>query len=1063
MQFLELDKKILAIISENTLLNKIKSIVKKHLPNCELIISATNNQGISNAINENPDSILLNFSSDEKDSILMCQKLQQNPNTNQIPILFIVDQKTTQTQKLNLLSAGAEAFIQQTFDEADFLSSLQNMFRIKQATEHLQYKNKLIHSEEKLRFIFDKSPLGVSVTNLQGIFIEVNQAYCNLLGYTKEELLGRHFNDFTSPEDRNQNQKIYSTLVKNELSGFDLEKRYLHKTGKTIYVKLKAQLAKDNNGKPLFEIAVAEDITEQKESEIKLQEKEENLRLIIENSPMGVTATDLKGIFNNVNPAFCQMIGYKKEEMIGKHFNTFSHPSDANKNQHLFENLVNGKIPYFDLEKRYIHKNGQIVYGLIRAQVIRDQQGNPLFQTALIENITEQKKIIEALKENEQKFRDLANLLPQIVYEIDLKGNLTFANKFGIEAFGYSKEETKLNFNILKIIAPEDQKRASTILSNIKNENISGNPEYTCIKKDGTRVPVLIYSSVVYKNNKPAGMRGVIIDITERKKSELIQKAIYNISNAVITVDTVEKLIEIIRQQLSTIIDTTNFYVALYNPELDLLALPFFADEKDDLKFIPKGKSLTKHVFETKKSLLVDSETEKKLASKGIIEEIGTMSKIWMGVPLKIDEQVFGVLAVQSYTNENAYNQSDLKILEFVSEQISLSINRKKALDDLKLALEKATESDRLKSAFLATMSHELRTPLNAIIGFSEFLTPELDSESVGKFGEIIHKSGNHLLSIVNDLFDITLIESGETKLRKEEIILDSIFLDVSNLIIAKQYRDNKTNIELKYHLPTDCEGFVFRTDENKLKQVLINLLKNALKFTSEGHIYYGCNLIKEETNSTLKFYVEDSGIGISKDKQEIIFEMFRQVEDGSTRKYEGAGIGLSVAKRLVELLGGTIWVESEINEGSTFYFTIPVEESRLEKINIFNELTFLEIKEKVLIVEDNRASAEFIETVLNKYGLQCLFAENGQEAVELCVKQKNIALILMDINLPVKDGLAATKEIKQLRPNLPIIAQTAYAVAGDKEKALASGCDDYISKPINQKELIEKLKVFLK
>jgi PAS domain S-box-containing protein len=749
--------------------------------------------------------------------------------------------------------------------------------------------------------------------------------------------------------------------------------------------------------------------------------------------------------------------------MIGKHFNTFSHPADANKNLHLFEDLVKGKIPYFDLEKRYIHKNGQTVYGLIRAQVIRDQNGKALFQTALIENITEQKKTIEAIKEKEQKFRDLANLLPQIVYEIDLKGNLTFANKFGIEAFGYSKEETSSNFNILQIIAPEDRERASSIVAKIIDENISGNPEYTCIKKDGSRVPVLIYSSVVYKKNKPTGMRGVIIDITERKKSELIQKAIYNISNAAITVDTVEKLIEIIRQQLSTIIDTTNFYVALYNPELDLLALPFFADEKDDLKFVPKGKSLTKYVFETKKSLLVDYKTEKELARKGIIEEIGTMSKIWMGVPLKIDEQVFGVLAVQSYTNENAYNQSDLKILEFVSEQISLSINRKKALDDLKLALEKATESDRLKSAFLATMSHELRTPLNAIIGFSEFLTPELDNESVGKFGEIIHKSGNHLLSIVNDLFDITLIESGETKLRKEEIILDSLILDVSNLIIAKQYRDNKTNIELKYYLPKDCEGFVFRTDENKLKQVLINLLKNALKFTTEGHIYYGCNLVKEETCTTLKFYVEDSGIGISKDKQEIIFEMFRQVEDGSTRKYEGAGIGLSVAKRLVELLGGTIWVESEINEGSTFYFTIPVEESRLEQNNIFDELTFLDIKDKVLIVEDNQASAEFIETVLNKYGLQCLFAENGQEAVDLCMKQNNIALVLMDINLPVKDGLAATKEIKQLKPDLPIIAQTAYAVAGDKEKALACGCDDYISKPINQKDLVEKLKLFLK
>ena len=318
------------------------------------------------------------------------------------------------------------------------------------------------------------------------------------------------------------------------------------------------------------------------------------------------------------------------------------------------------------------------------------------------------------------------------------------------------------------------------------------------------------------------------------------------------------------------------------------------------------------------------------------------------------------------------------------------------------------------------------------------------------------------MLSIVNDLFDITLIESGETKLRKEEVILSSVLLDVNDVIVAKQYRDGKTDIELKFNIPADIESYVFRTDENKLKQVLINLLKNALKFTHSGHIYFGCNLVKDETQNSLKFYVEDSGIGIATDKHDIIFEMFRQVEDSSTRKYGGTGIGLSVAKRLVELLGGHIWVESELGKGSTFYFTIPVMESRMQPSEEFNEFTFIGVDKYVLVVEDNEASSQYIDAILKKYGLNCLHASNGEEAVKMVNENHNIGLILMDLNMPVLDGLSATKIIKSKNHAIPVIAQTAYAVAGDKEKALAGGCDDYISKPINMKELLAKMKIYL-
>ena len=406
----------------------------------------------------------------------------------------------------------------------------------------------------------------------------------------------------------------------------------------------------------------------------------------------------------------------------------------------------------------------------------------------------------------------------------------------------------------------------------------------------------------------------------------MIQNVVYNISNAVVGTENLEVLIEKIRDELGKIIDTTNFYVALYDKKTDLITLPYFADEFDHNTSIPKGKSLTRYVLETKKSLLANIETKRKLVDEGHLEHFGTISKIWLGVPLKMEGEVTGVLAVQSYKDENAFNETDMKMLEFVSDQISISIHRIKTETELKCALRKATESDRLKSSFLATMSHELRTPLNAIIGFSDLLDKRLGTDEVERFGKIINSSGNHLLSIVNDLFDITLIETGEIKIKKEPVALKSVFDDIYYVISNKQTNTEENNTELKLIVPDRIEYETITTDANKLKQILSNLLKNALKFTSKGYVHYGYERITEDNCPFYRFFVKDSGIGIARDKQELIFDIFRQAEDCDTRKYGGTGIGLSVAKRLTELLGGKIWVESVENEGSSFFFTIPAE-----------------------------------------------------------------------------------------------------------------------------------------
>ncbi|MFC2111370.1 ATP-binding protein [Bacteroidota bacterium] len=583
---------------------------------------------------------------------------------------------------------------------------------------------------------------------------------------------------------------------------------------------------------------------------------------------------------------------------------------------------------------------------------------------------------------------------------------------------------------------------------NAKNVEVHGFP---ILNEKGNVVQMIEYS----------------LDITDRKRAEQIRKVLYNISNAVINTSNLEKLIILIKDELGTIIDTTNFYVALYDEKTDTLSLPFHKDQKDKFTSFPAGKSLTAYVIKTKKPLLATKKVKYELEMSGEIELIGTDSEVWLGVPLIVKEKVTGAFALQNYDDENAYNKTDMEILEFISHQISISLERKITELEVKSALKKAKESDRLKTTFINTMSHELRTPLNAIIGFSELISGDEPIEEILDYVSVIHERGIHLINIVEGIFDVTLIESGQIKINKEKLFLNTVMQSVFNILKAEQINLQKQEIDIINNINDKNDRLSINTDESKLIQVLINLLKNALKFTKKGQIEYG--YIKEiiDNKAFLKFYVKDTGIGIPKEMQKAIFNIFRQVDESSTRKYGGAGIGLSVAKKLTELLGGKIWLESEEGKGSSFYFTIPYHEppeetKKIDKTQLKHQKELRFSTQTLLVVEDDDTNYNLIKIILEKQNFKVIRAINGKEAIEYCASNQNIQLVLMDIKLPGLNGYEATRQIKKTRPNLPIIAQTAHALYRSKEKSLEAGCDDYLSKPIIKDELFALLKKHL-
>jgi PAS domain S-box-containing protein len=372
-------------------------------------------------------------------------------------------------------------------------------------------------------------------------------------------------------------------------------------------------------------------------------------------------------------------------------------------------------------------------------------------------------------------------------------------------------------------------------------------------------------------------------------------------------------------------------------------------------------------------------------------------------------------------------------------------------------AKEKAEGSDRLKSIFLANMSHEIRTPMNGIIGFSELLNkPNLSEEKRKYYTSLIQSRSRDLLALINDIIDLSRIEAGQMNINETEInpndVLNELILFFQNKISKLQ----KKQLEIRKTENFENNETNIISDDIKVKQIIINLIDNAIKFTEKGYVEIGYKIVDSE----IVWHVIDTGLGIPKNKQKIIFERFRQADEATTPVYSGAGLGLAICKAYVQLLKGKIWVESDPGNGSAFYFSIPFKPSLSKKSETLNNVqTEYNFKgRKILIVEDDPLSALFLEEIISETGASVFMAKDGRKAIDTFLAIEDIDLVLLDIQLPEVSGYQVAREMKQLKKHIPIIAQTAYATLEDKKKCLYAGCADYLQKPIESKELLNKL-----
>jgi signal transduction histidine kinase len=432
-----------------------------------------------------------------------------------------------------------------------------------------------------------------------------------------------------------------------------------------------------------------------------------------------------------------------------------------------------------------------------------------------------------------------------------------------------------------------------------------------------------------------------------------------------------------------------------------------------------------------------------------------------MGVPLKVENDTIGVMCLQDYYNEDKFSTDDLYIMDFIANQIAIALQRRMMLDNIILARQKAEEAAQSKQLFMSTMSHEIRTPLNEVIGITNLLLQGNPREDQMDYIKALKFSGNHLLTLVNDVLDYNKMESGKIVFEQTQFNLSDFLDEISRSYSFRSKAKNLSfDIKKANNLPAEVIG-----DPIRLNQILSNLLSNALKFTIHGSIQVFVKEISRTDNQAkLEFTVTDTGIGIAQDKHALIFDSFTQASADTTRHFGGTGLGLAICKKLIELQGGTITIESVPDKGSTFRFVISFgisEKGTHSPIaDVPESFSGLEGK-KILVAEDNKINFFVANKFLIGWGITVTHAENGQIALDILEKE-DFDLILMDLHMPVMDGIEATRILRKsdnprLR-DIPIVALTAAIMSESHDKIEDLNINDYVLKPFKPHDLFERI-----
>ena len=846
----------------------------------------------------------------------------------------------------------------------------------------------------------------------------------NIYGFESEEFVSPEaVQEVHLPGYREKLDDALNKLIKGEAGyneQFELKNK---KTGEIFYIHAIAEYDKDKN---LIK-GVLRNITKSKRAEQELKEIATNFSNIFNVNQDTICILDTQGKITEVNQTFIDRMEYKREELLGQTISIIDkNVSDEWVRKVIDEILVEQKT--YKMEAIHTTRSGKSFPVEVHSNPIIYNGNKSILSVA--RDITERVRNYQILEENEEKFRSIFENKGTASAILDEEGYIVLANDQCVSLSGYSREEIENGMSWMSLVHPDDYAKMAEQqrIRSINPKDALQAYEVRMISKNDEVKHVLINVGVTKKRQRIASF----VDITERKKAE-----------------------ESLREQ-------KNFLWLL----VDNMPIQIFWKNRD---FVYKGGNLAfAKVVGLSSAKKVKGKTDQDFARRSDYNEDyrrWETEVMESGTPM--------------YNHEESYFKADGTQGIALTSRIPLLNNRKNIEGVLVFSMDiterkeneqellrsktRAEESDRLKSAFLATVSHELRTPLNHILGFSDLIPELTDDREIIEFSKYINKSGMSLLEIIDDIFNLAMIEQKPIKIRKNQVFIRDVFLDLKKFLQEAVSDASKSDvIKLNFNIEKRLVNQKVITDKPKIIQAVSNILKNAVKYTHQGSIS-----LKVEMNEKqmLRISVADTGIGIPEDKLHIIFDFFRQGDDSHTREYGGVGIGLALARKIADAMDAHIDVSTKVGEGSVFIFNVPVStittKMESEIVGDRNEKLPNLHSKQILVVEDDVTSMELISILLKPLKCNVIKAWNGSEAVDVVRNNENIDLVFMDLKMPVMDGFLSTIEIRKINQDVPVVALTAHALSSEKKRALDSGCNDLITKPIKKNllyELLEKI-----
>lgn len=956
-------------------------------------------------------------------------------------------------------------------------------------TERKQFEQKLMESEETLTAIFDNAPTLMMLLNRNSEITKMNKAGLSLVGCEMSSILGCRTGDaFNCFEALNnpcgcgfgefcKKCKIRNTILETlttKNTHFKVEAELNTFINGIASIKTLLVSATLINGQNDYNVLVTlDDITERKGLENSIVERENRYKLIVESTKAIAWYLDLKKLsFTYVSPRIFELTGYDQNNW--QHYEFWVkliHPDDR---AFVVRNCLveTQKVYDQEIEYRILAKDGTLKWIKDIVTVIKEN-GKPVALSGYFIDITDSKEIELALKESEESLNKAQQLGHLGSWELDIASG---TEKWSAETYricGYTPGSIEPSTELsLSLTHPDDRRKSYEALRNTEIHNSKYQIERRIIQPSGElRYVLSIGDTITDKMGNPIKIIGSLLDITDLKKAE--RKILKNNER-------LESLLGIAQHESSSIQELFNFalveaikltesetgFIYLYDETTQLFTLNTWSPNAGIAYAVEKNLSTQIELAKTgswgdvvrqRKPIIMNDFNPSYALVKGTPEGQVKLQK-YLSIPVSRFGKIVAVVGVAN--KEDDYDNSDIYQLTLLMDSTWKSVEKFEMVEDLIKAKQKAQESDMLKSAFMANMSHEVRTPLNGIMGFSEMISQkETSDDDRRNYAKIIADCGHQLLSIVDNILDISKIATGQMEIHEEVVNINDL---VNEIFMFFEPKMAEKNLLFRCNKSLSDDSCNVTTDKNKLWQILMNLLTNALKFTKNGSVTFGYSL----ENNFLHFFVEDTGIGIKPENHELIFDRFRQVDFDLTRDYGGTGLGLSITKSLAHLLGGKVWLKSTLGEGSTFFISIPYKPFRNELIDTqdhYHSSGTLFSKPLILVVEDNTFNFLYFNEVLTAENVVVIRASSGEEAIAICKENHEIELVLMDIKMAGINGYEATKRIKEFCPNLPIIAQTAFAMPEDREYAMQLGFDDFITKPVNNELLISIIVKYLK